>query len=41
MTKTISYRSQFIDSVRFMASSLSSLGNNLAEVIHINVITDK
>ena len=29
-----SYRVQFIDSARFMASSLSKLVNNLAEGIH-------
>ena len=29
-----SYRLQFIDSARFMASSLSKLVNNLAERIH-------
>ena len=34
ITKTISYRLQFIDSARFMASSLSNLVNNLAEEIH-------
>ena len=34
ITKTISYRLQFIDSARFMASSLSNLVNNLAEVTH-------
>ena len=32
--KTISYRLPFTDSVRFMASSLSSLVNNLPEGIH-------
>ena len=32
--KTISYRLQFIDSARFMASSLSKIANNLAEGIH-------
>ena len=32
--KTISYRLQFVDSARFMASSLSNLVNNLAEGIH-------
>ena len=30
----MSYRLQFIDSARFMASSLSNLVNNLAEGIH-------
>ena len=34
ITKTISYRLQFIDSARFMVSSLSNLVNNLAEGIH-------
>ena len=34
ITKTISYRLQFIDSTRFMVSSLSNLVNNLAEGIH-------
>ena len=34
ITKTASYRLQFIDSARFMASSLSNLVNNLAEEIH-------
>ena len=33
-TKTISYILQFIDSARFMASSLSNLVNNLSEGIH-------
>ena len=33
ITKTLSYRSQFIDSKGFMASSLSNLVNNLAEEI--------
>ena len=33
ITKTTSYRLQFIDSARFMASSLSNLFNNLAEGI--------
>ena len=33
-TKTISYRLPFIDSARFMGSSLSNLVNNLAEGIH-------
>ena len=31
ITKTISYRLQFIDSARFMASSLSDLVNDLAK----------
>ena len=34
ITKTISHRLQFIDSTRFMASSLSNLVDNLAEGIH-------
>ena len=32
--KTISYRLQLIDSVRFMASSVSNLANDLTERIH-------
>ena len=35
ITKNISYILQFIDSTRFMASSLSNLVNNLSEGIHI------
>ena len=34
ITKDISYKLQFIDSARFMASSLSNLKNNLSEGIH-------
>ena len=34
ITKNISYILQFIDSARFMASSLSNLVNNLSEEIH-------
>ena len=34
ITKIISYRLQFIESARFMASSFSKLVNNLAERIH-------
>ena len=34
ITKTKSYRLQFIDSERFMTSSLSNLVNNHAEGIH-------
>ena len=34
VTKNISYISQFIDSTRFVASSLSNLVNNLSERIH-------
>ena len=34
ITKNISYILQFIDSARFMASSLSNLANNLSEEIH-------
>ena len=30
----ISYKIKFIDSARFMTSSLSNFGNNLAEEIH-------
>ena len=33
-TKNISYMLQFIDSARFMASSLSNLVNNISEGIH-------
>ena len=35
ITKNISYTLQFMDSARFMRSSLSSLANNLSEGIHI------
>ena len=39
--KTLSYRLQFIDSTRFMASPLSSVVNNLAEeFIKINANTN-
>ena len=34
ITKNISYILQFIDSARFMASSLSNLVHNLSEIIH-------
>ena len=34
VTETIFYISQFIDSARFMISSLSTLVNNLSEVMH-------
>ena len=34
ITKNISYILQFIDSTRFMASSLSNLANNLSEGLH-------
>ena len=34
ITKTISYRSQFIDSAKFMASSLTNLVSNLVVRIH-------
>ena len=34
ITKTISYRLQFIESASFMVSSFSNLVNNLAERIH-------
>ena len=33
-SKNINYILQFIDSARFLASSLSNLVNNLSEVIH-------
>ena len=32
--KTISYKLKFVDSARFMASSLSNRTNNLTEGIH-------
>ena len=32
--KTITYKIKFIDSFRFMSSSLSSLVDNLSEVLH-------
>ena len=35
IAKNISYHLQFIDSARFMASSLSNLVNNLSEELHI------
>ena len=34
ITKTIFYRLQFIDSAKFIASSLSNLVNNLSQGIH-------
>ena len=34
ITKTISYILQFIDRAKFMASSLSDLVSNLADIIH-------
>ena len=34
LKKTVSYRSQFIDSAKFMTSTLSNLVNNLLECIH-------
>ena len=34
ITKNVSFRLKFIDSARFMASSLSNLVNNLAKEIH-------
>ena len=34
MKKTISYKLQFLDSTRFMASSLLNLVNNLTKGIH-------
>ena len=33
---TITYKIKFIDSVRFMPSSLSSLADNLSEGLHNN-----
>ena len=35
ITKNISYILQFIDSARFMASSLSNLVDNISEGLHI------
>ena len=41
IAKNISYILQFIDSIRFMASSLSNIVNNLSnEFIELNVNTD-
>ena len=41
IANNISYRLQFIDSARFMASSLSNLVNNLSdELIKLNVTMD-
>ena len=34
LPKNISYLLQFIDSARFMASSISNLANNISEGIH-------
>ena len=34
LTKTVSYKLQFIDNAIFMASSLSNIVGNHAEVIH-------
>ena len=34
MIKTITYKIKFIDSFRFMLSSLSNLVNNLSAVLH-------
>ena len=34
ITNTASYRLRFIDTIRFVASSLSNLANSLAEGIH-------
>ena len=34
ITKNISYRSQFIDSARFMKNSSTNVVNNLSEGIH-------
>ena len=36
----ISYKVKFIDSFRFMSSSLSSLVDNLSEVLHSGKCTD-
>ena len=36
----MTYRKKFIDSVRFMASSLSSLADNLAEGLHNSKCND-
>ena len=36
MVKQIAYTIRFIDSIRFMSSSLSSLVDNLAEGLHSN-----
>ena len=38
--KTITYKIKFIDSFRFMSSSLSSLADNLSEGLHNNKCTD-
>ena len=38
--KKIEKKLQFIDSTRFMTSSLFNLFDNLSEVIHLNVNTD-
>ena len=35
LQKNISYTLQFINTARFMASSLSNLVNNLSEGIHV------
>ena len=36
----ISYKIKFIDSFRFMSSSLSSLADNLSEVLHSDKCID-
>ena len=38
--KTITYKIKFIDSFRFMSSSLSSLVDNLSEGLHSDKCTD-
>ena len=38
--KTITYKLKFIDSFRFMSSSLSSLIDNLSEGLHSDKCTD-
>ena len=38
--KTITYKTKFIDSFRFISSKLSDLGDNLSEKIHSDNCTD-
>ena len=38
--KSIQYKIKFIDSFRFMSSSLSSLADNLSERLHSDKCTD-